>query len=70
MRADSLGRWCARIAVASALGAAAFAFAAGPAVAADSAEPPSTAGTIGTEEIDWQFHDPGFELRTAEIDWQ
>ncbi|HEX5997095.1 MAG TPA: hypothetical protein VFY84_18305 [Jiangellales bacterium] len=58
MRADSLGRWYARLAVVSALGAAALAFAAGPASAEISA-----LGQQAGVDVD------GSSARTLETEW-
>jgi len=73
MRAGSVARWYARIAVVSALGVAAFAFAAGPtSAAADSAGPPTTGGAAAPQDIDWQAPvlDTEVQVRTLDIDWQ
>jgi hypothetical protein len=70
MRAGSLGRWYARFAVVSAVGAAAFAFAAGPAAAEAPAD--RSTGSATTLETDWQVapsHADG-SFRLLETDWQ
>jgi hypothetical protein len=75
MRTDSLGRWYARLAVVSALGAAAIAFAAGPA-SAETAPPGQAAGvdvrsgtatTLG--EIEWGSAPTDQGALLLEIEW-
>ncbi|HEX2774766.1 MAG TPA: hypothetical protein VHN18_20405 [Micromonosporaceae bacterium] len=75
MRADSLGRWYARFAVVSALGAAALAFAAGPASAEIAAPCQQAAvdggGTSATTlvETDWGAAPADQGARLLETDW-
>lgn len=69
MRADSLGRWCARFAVASALGAAALAFAAGPALAAEA--PEASTRPSSTSDTDWHLPpaNAGGQMLPQDTDW-
>ncbi len=75
MRPGRLGRWCARLIVVSALGAATFTFTAGPAGAADTAagtavhsvvhDGSGLVRTTSTIEVS-----AGDILKKADVDWQ
>lgn len=75
MRADTLGSWCARFAAVSALGAAAVAFAAGPAsaqtggVGQEATHLDSSSATI--LETEWGGLPPEADLsvRLLETEW-
>jgi hypothetical protein len=69
MRAGSLARWCARTAVAFALGVAALAIAAGPAAAEEPGD--GSAGSASPLETDWGTPSagPNQTFHILETDW-